>query len=905
MPQNKYLHGRLNERTTYVTYGGSETDSLKLIVDNATKTISGEVKWDAFLDATAGKAYPSELGARNYNEIVNLTTKLDKEVQLAQQHRNVTTQAVSSVQLAQRDLENELNLLVTTTTSSVNSIRNELLGKIVDEAQRAIAAETQIAKDLQQDIKNVSNLADTNKQQQNKQNLQLLKSLSELTVQLSQEVTRALKAETNIAESITQANLNHESFKSDTADKLESLSKELFEVTTQLKSLAKAETSNKDHSASVDSKLQVLASKTEELFKAIDLLHNQDDQIEIRLTEVDNLSKVVDEVKQSLVSIENADAYVTKRIETLDESLQAQKHELQRVSNLLCLLPDYSTQIAGLDSRLVKQQSQIDLLSKQLSDQLVVYAALNNEVEQLSTNLTQTRKESLSNHHEVTTQIEVVQKKLKDDSASIQILQASLQSVSAQLDQLASSVVYSNEFVKLSNLVSSLSKAQQSQSELISTLSTSVATNSATIELSQQRLNSIQSLLNAEIKRSSDLDVVIQQTQVQHKNAIEELQSEQVTVEDAIIQAEDSISSLQVETRSIHSELQSIEEDISVLASNIVQLRYAVDLNREILEDELDQLFTDVNNAKSEAAEAVRKLTIVQSDIDQSKHRIDFLEDYTKEHRDLFFQQTELLQTTDAILHGRINVEIEERTKADNEHSQAIANAIQLIYRTHEEFNQALASRVAELEKRDAELAARDNELSARDDALAERDAELANQDKLLAEKDEELLKLIANLVVDSGNVEEILTQIVDTRLTALEETTADLQDTDNRIQTDIEALRQEDETLAKKIEELSSAKDAVHVLLNDGSSAEAYAQLGGETLTIPIKEDVTANSIVQRDADGNIHINLGDSIPDDSPIARAYFEEALQKLKDEIYSSLMDKVEFDFIDGGNAPVEE
>lgn len=904
MPQNKYLHGRLNERTTYVTYGGSETDSLKLTVDNATKTISGEVKWDAFLDASEGKAYPSELGARNYNEIVALTIKLDKEIQLAQQHRSVTTQGVSSVQLAQKDLENELNQLVKTTTSSVNSIRNELLGKIIDEAQRAIAAEAQVAKDLQQDIKNVSNQTDTNKQQQDKQNLQLLKSLSDLTVQLSQEVTRALKEEALIAESIAKVNQDQESFKSDVADKLSTLSKDLLEVTTQLKSLAKAETSNTDHSSAVDDKLKLLTAKTEELFEAIDLLNAQDNQIETRLTEIDNLSKVVDEVKQSLVSVENSDSYVKKRLETLEESLQTQKQELQRVSNVLSLLPNYSTLISELDARLVRQQSQIELLSKQLSEEVTAHIVVNNKIEQLSSDVTQLRNESSSNYHEVTAQIEVVQKKLKEDSVSIQTLQESLQSVSDQLNQLASSVVYSNEFVTLSLLVESLSKAQQRQDELISTLATSVQSNSKTIELSQQRLSNLQSKLDAEITRNTDLDVVIQHTLIQHKNAIAELQSQQTAAEDAINQTEDSIDRLQSETKTLQSELRSTEEDIAVLASSIIQLRYAVDLNREILEDELDQLSAEVNSSKAETAEAVRKLTIVQSDINQSKQQIEFLEGYTKEHRDLFFHQTELLQDADADLHGRINVEIEERTKADNEHSVAIANAIQLIYKTHDEFNQALASRVAELEKRDAELAARDDELAARDDALAEKDAELANQDKLLAEKDEELLKLIANLVVDSGNVEEILTQIVDTRLTALEELTTDLQDTDNRILTDIDALRQEDETLAKKIEELASAKDAVHVLLNDGSSAEAYVQLGAETLTIPVKSDVTPNSIVQRDADGNIHINSGDSIPNDAPVARAYLEEALLKLKDEIYSSLMDKVEFDFIDGGNAPVE-
>lgn len=904
MPQNKYLHGRLNERTTYVTYGGSETDSLKLTVDNATKTISGEVKWDAFLDATAGKAYPSELGARNYNEIVALTTKLDKEIQLAQQHRSVTTQSVSSVQLAQKDLVNELNDIVKTTTSSVNSTRNELLGKIIDEAQRAIDAETQVAKDLQHNIKNVSNLIDTNKQQQDKQNLQLLKSLSDLAAQLSQEVTRALKAETNIAESISQVSQSQDAFKSDVADKLSTLSKDLLDVTTQLKSLAKAETSNTNHSSAVDDKLKLLTAKTEELFEAIDLLHTQDNQIETRLTEIDNLSKVVDEVKQSLVSIENSDTYVKERLETLDESLQTQKQELQRVSNVLSLLPDYSTQINELDTRLAKQQSLIELLSKQLSEEVTAQIVVNNKVEQLSSDVTQLRNESSSNYHEVTAQIEVVQKKLKEDSISIQTLQESLQSVSDQLNQLASSVVSSNEFVTLSLLVDSLSKAQQHQDRLISTLSTSVQANSKTIELSQQRLSNLQSKLDAEITRNADLDVVIQHTLIQHKNAIAELQSQQTAAEDAINQTEDSIDRLQSETKALQRELRSTEEDIAVLASSIIQLRYAVDLNREILEDELDQLSAEVNNSKAETAEAVRKLTIVQSDVDQSKQQIEFLEGYTKEHRDLFFQQTELLQDMDAALHGRINVEIEERTKADNEHSIAIANAIQLIYKTHDEFNHALASRVAELEKRDAELAARDDELAARDDALAEKDAELANQDKLLAEKDEELLKLIANLVVDSGNVEEILTQIVDTRLTALEELTTDLQDTDNRILTDIDALRQEDETLSKKIEELASAKDAVHVLLNDGSSAEAYVQLGAETLTIPVKPDVTPSSIVQRDADGNIHINLGDSIPNDAPIPRAYLEEALLKLKDEIYSSLMDKVEFDFIDGGNAPVE-
>ena len=80
MINKKYMYGQLNKESARVNYGGLNTDSLKINVDNDNMIISGDVQWQNMLGQTSDKAYPGNLGARNYDKILVLAKQLQEEI---------------------------------------------------------------------------------------------------------------------------------------------------------------------------------------------------------------------------------------------------------------------------------------------------------------------------------------------------------------------------------------------------------------------------------------------------------------------------------------------------------------------------------------------------------------------------------------------------------------------------------------------------------------------------------------------------------------------------------------------------------------------------------------------------------------------------------------------------------
>lgn len=81
MINKKYMYGQLNKETARANYGGEATDSMTIHVDNDKMLISGEVNWGNMLGQTPDKAYPGDLGARNYQKIVDLAKQLQQEIE--------------------------------------------------------------------------------------------------------------------------------------------------------------------------------------------------------------------------------------------------------------------------------------------------------------------------------------------------------------------------------------------------------------------------------------------------------------------------------------------------------------------------------------------------------------------------------------------------------------------------------------------------------------------------------------------------------------------------------------------------------------------------------------------------------------------------------------------------------
>lgn len=75
------LYGELSEKVIRPIYTSIDTETLDLTLDNQEMTIKGDVKWAAFTGETADKAYPGNLGARNYAMLTKLSDKFDAHLE--------------------------------------------------------------------------------------------------------------------------------------------------------------------------------------------------------------------------------------------------------------------------------------------------------------------------------------------------------------------------------------------------------------------------------------------------------------------------------------------------------------------------------------------------------------------------------------------------------------------------------------------------------------------------------------------------------------------------------------------------------------------------------------------------------------------------------------------------------
>lgn len=200
MASKKYLYGEVSGTAAAdtpqasiakVSYSGEANTSLKLPTNNEGVIMVGEnIPWTDMLGVTEDKAYPGNLGDRNYQKILELTTQLNNEIAIAEEARRDTLIVCAVNKRRVEALQGKFD----SKNSEVEDEFDNLSEQITMANTRLSAAVAQLN---EKDSQLASDISKVNKRIQS-ETTKLSQVDNDLLNQLLNEVTRSIQAENNL-----------------------------------------------------------------------------------------------------------------------------------------------------------------------------------------------------------------------------------------------------------------------------------------------------------------------------------------------------------------------------------------------------------------------------------------------------------------------------------------------------------------------------------------------------------------------------------------------------------------------------------------------------------------------------------------------------------------------------------
>lgn len=341
MANQKFLYGQLNQpNSSSANYGGVTTDTAKVTVDNQNRTIRADVLWNAFTGETSDKAYPGDKGARNYQKIIELQSKLNEE-----NLRFIGYKDSIEAQLAK--ISNDLNKLTIESNEAIQTESNrsklfddDIHKKLLDEINRATKAENDLLTQL---------LRATSEWQTSIREIhEQIKSLDGISADvvesirsdLSSEIDRSTKADAELNQKLTE--------ESERAKETESL------ITSRLIEVSQLE--KKNHTDVIDS------------------LEREIDTREIAVRDINN--RIDQEIERSL----KADADLTDLLRTQNKALSYQR---QTIDGMSVQLASYDDRLESVEKYTKDSTAELQNLSNQLESVSLAEAETSIKVEDI------------------------------------------------------------------------------------------------------------------------------------------------------------------------------------------------------------------------------------------------------------------------------------------------------------------------------------------------------------------------------------------------------------------------------------------------------------------------------------------------------------------------------------------
>ena len=359
MANQKFLYGQLNQPdSSSANYGGVTTDTAKVTVDNQNRTIRADVLWNAFTGETSDKAYPGDKGARNYQKIIELQSKLNEE-----NLRFIGYKDSIEAQLAK--ISNDLNKLTIESKQAIQTESNrsklfddDIYAKLKSEIDRATKAEndllTQLLKatsdwkkvteDIQSQIQALdgvsSDVVESIQTDLSEEIERSKKADAELSIRLTEESERAKEAESLITEKLIQTTLTEKQNHADVINALEN------EITLR-------ETTVHDTNVRIDQEVERSLKVESDL---TELLRTQNKSLSYQRQTLDDLTVQFTDHEERINSVETRTADLEIEIDELTKTVSKNSSDLNEVL----------TQVGAVGKRVEASEKQLNQISNTL-----------------------------------------------------------------------------------------------------------------------------------------------------------------------------------------------------------------------------------------------------------------------------------------------------------------------------------------------------------------------------------------------------------------------------------------------------------------------------------------------------------------------------------------------------------
>lgn len=896
---NPSLMGNVGKQIEALNYGGGETDSLIIKVDNENNIISGDVKWQAFLGESDSTAYPGNKGADNHNKILELFDAIGSEIRRAQSAESVIQNRLDS-EITERidtyrailkklyeveeyvnsELRYEIKTLndrIDSTLTSIeanknliNSVNKELKKSIADETKRAVDSETRIAERVEEVKSDLEYVINQNHTILSDSVEELDSSVRDLTDRMTTDII-TLKSELKTDYSIKIQDLS---------DTVSDLQRETQNVDDDLYSKISSEESSRK---SEDARISTLFNNNLEAVKS-DI-----DELESNLTKQISLNAIqIEAVRKESASLSGStDTAITKlegRISDVDSRIAAEEQSRKvndnRIESLVIDKTNY------LESAISDVASDVDNNYASIMSDVV---AVRDKVTILSndTNSSITSIESDISNLNDKLDSEINSRASKDNELSAEISGMS-SALTDRLDVVESSITDTNEAntIRFNSVDSRLSTIDRSLSSSVSTF--------------ESLLSNLSQKIDQEISDRIKSDTQISDTTKNEFNdTIEYVDS---SIDLAIKGAKFDNESLQLEMSNLlQSEVLKVEESISLLSGNVDELDTKFTADISLLQRQYDNAISNITIAKNESMSYTdEQILLLNKSTDELVY--DTQQALFSDIKASSDKLQESIRTTNAaidLVSSRLSEEVTNRMKADADtltstklivdelHTYVSGKMKELSDYVDKSVKSAVekldAFDVLLLNNIDAERVRAGNEEIRLDNQIRKEILDRANEDALIRNE----------ISISSGNSESRLLSVRNELIGIISSETDRATLEEEKLSESIDTLRNEVST-----DFVKRAADGVK------ETTRVYSDYNGETTLMVAGISPAADTLVKRDEEGRV-ILLNDrtdinKLNDASAAPKLYVDMMADNLRDDISDKLSSIV---FIDGGKAPV--
>lgn len=913
----KYLYGNLNQDTVRPNYGGASTDSLTIHVDNDNMIISGEVKWDAALGELAHKAYPGDKGARNYAKILELSALMEEEIATAQKNRSDLTSIVNGIEKSFNALTAELTTAVKN-EAEVRSVADaELLSRCVDEATRALEAENELLKLLKQEITTREKLDNDLLTRVDKLSGLSVESIEEIQSYVDEEQKRAQKAEAELAKSIeaetARAIMAEESLVNHFDIATNTLQKEIRDTEEALASETTARILSNKLIEDVVQNESARAQEVEaELYTSISNINTQITELRVLIDNIpksDNpvVDKSVEEIEEEIAEIEKTLTTIstsfTSQLKSLNDSITINNSktadELQEIKNSVSFNTELISKLSGKLKDINKQLSNLDVALR--TTQSLIAAETNernNAISSVTRNIQSLDSKIASTDVAVSDLSTDVDTRFIKVTDSIQVVDSAVKTLNTAVVELyRNDQLSQDEFIQLNEQLKTVYKN-------ISEISAAVTVENERATTAEKELgNQLKEVVELSSVQAQELKSVID-TLVILTSRVTNIELNESTQADINVETAEKIRSLesllQAQVENLQKELQRNASQDDELVNRITEVETALADIPTVLrsvDEQLVNIRTLLVSFDASIENHEERITTLEEDQKQTATRISALTDGVENAVE--FIQTELATHEQALTKHDVS------THQHDVDIEALQASIEFLNRTDSEIKDSIQKVDAERQSDSslhqahyAELVSRiEQEIKRALDADKELFSDTERNSGRITSLQLELTDVISNYVDELRAADTQLAEKVDVEHTLAEEAHVKLQSTINKVE---EESLQRDDAIQDQIEVILNKKDSVPLIENEGELPEVYTQQGDKTFTIPVEKAVLADVVVRRDSTGNILLSTDtDKFTVHSAVSKLFVENIVKELREEISS-----ISFDFIDGGNAPIE-